>query len=50
MLDPIATEGYGAVLDIGGTGATLLWEHNGKHGSVDRRDLLTEDEAAGAGF
>jgi hypothetical protein len=46
--DPIATEGYGTVLEIGGTRATLLWEHNRKQGSVERRDLLTEIEAADA--
>lgn len=43
--DPIATEGYGMVLEIGGTRATLLWEHNGKSGGVESRDLITEDEA-----
>jgi hypothetical protein len=48
--DPIATEGYGTVLEIGGTRAMLLWEHNGKHGSVERRDLMTELEAAEAGL
>jgi hypothetical protein len=48
--DLIATEGYGTVLDIGGTRATLLWEHNGKRGSVERRDLMTELEAAEAGL
>ena len=48
--DPIATEGYGTILEIGGTRATLLWEHNGKQGSVERRDLMTELEAAEAGL
>lgn len=48
--DPIATEGYGTVLEIGGTRATLLWEHNGKQGSVERRALMTELEATEAGF
>jgi preprotein translocase subunit YajC len=43
--DSIATEGYGTILEIGSTRVTLRWEHNGKHGSVERRDLMTELEA-----
>lgn len=48
--DPTATEGYGTVLEIGWTQATLVWEHNGRQGRVERRDLLTEREAREAGF
>jgi hypothetical protein len=48
--NPIATEGYGSVLEIGGARALLLWGHNGKQGSVERRDLLTDEQAARAGF
>jgi hypothetical protein len=44
--DPFAQTGFGRVLEIGGTRATLLWEHNGKHGGVETRNLITEDEAA----
>ncbi len=48
--DSLATEGYGAVLEVGTTRLTILWEHNGKRGSVERRDIMTQIEATEAGF
>ena len=48
--DPIAQEGYGRIQWIDGTRARLLWEHNGKEGGVESRDLFTEDEAINEGL
>ena len=44
--DRFATRGYGRVLQIEGSSAIVRWEHNGQHGGVEVRDLLTEIDAA----
>jgi hypothetical protein len=43
--DPLAVEGYCKILEIGPLKAKVLWEHNGKDGVVEVRDLITEEEA-----
>ena len=43
--DPFARTGFGRITWIEGTRATLLWEHNEKTGGVEKRDLISEDEA-----
>ena len=48
--DRFAQEGFGRILSIQGTRATLLWERNGKDGGVDSRDLITEEEAVNEGL
>ena len=48
--DRVAQRGYGKILWIEGTRAKMLWEHNGKDGGVESRDLISEEEAANEGL
>ncbi len=48
--DSIAQEGFGILIEIEGTRAKLLWEHNGKYGGVESRDLIAGDEAVYEGL
>ena len=43
--NPTTRTGFGRVLEIEGTRATLLWEDNGKRAGVESRDLISQDEA-----
>jgi hypothetical protein len=43
--DRFATKGYGRILWIEGTRASLRWEYSGKEGGVESRDLITEEKA-----
>ena len=48
--DPIAQEGFGRILWSEGTRAKVLWDHNGKEGGIESRDLISEDEAVNEGL
>jgi hypothetical protein len=48
--DNIARRGYGRILKIEGTRAMLAWEAENKEGGVERRDLISEDQAPEEGL